>query len=103
LRDHGTPEDKLATEFARTYGFEGHPGAPFEIMFSCDGWIVGWVVERADGNARIDQDPHIRVTLGALLQVRSRSSGLLAIVQLDDARVDHAGKHWPVRLLPGRR
>lgn len=90
-------DDELATEFARTHGFEGHPGVAFETMFGCDGWIVGWVLERNDGDARIDQEPHIRVTLGALLEIRARASGLLAIVHLDDS-----GKHWAVRLMQMR-
>lgn len=61
----------------------------FEAMFSYDGWIVGWVLQRDGGHTRIDQDPQIRVTLGALLQVRSDANDMLAVV-----RIDPHDKHW---------
>lgn len=89
------PEDELAESFARTYGFgEGMAPVRFEIMFSADGWIVGWVCEGKEHNTRIDQSPAIRVELGSLLQVRMPATGLLAVVLLD-----HTDRHWPVRLM----
>lgn len=65
-------------------------------MFSFDGWIVGWVLQRSDGHTRINQDPQIRVTLGALLQVRAETTDLLAVVRLDPH-----DRHWTVQMRPG--
>lgn len=85
-----------------------------EIMFSVDGWIVAWLFENErivqaelghytePVTLRVEQNPHIRVTLGALLQITSDAAGVHAIVQVDPSSsfAGAGGRQFGFRFYP---